>query len=112
MKKTLLAASLFLALIGPSSVFAASESQLSAISTLGELNGIALQCRYIEQMQKIKKALVVNLPKRRELGLLFEQNTNEAFMDFINENAVCPNEHVYFKRVNQAIESLEVAFRK
>lgn len=99
-------------LSGSSPAMAATESQLAAISALGELNGVALQCSYIEQMQQIKRALVLSLPKRRELGELFEQTTNRSFMGFMTDNSVCPEQHIYVEHVGQAIHTLESAFKK
>lgn len=90
----------------------ASDEQLAAISRLGELNGIALQCRYIEQMQNIKRSMILNLPKKRELGFWFEQTTNTAFMDFLNKNAACPDSEVFTQQVNTARTRLETVFKK
>ena len=70
----------------------ASEQQLNSIAAMGKLNGMALHCSYLEQVQQIKRALVLNLPKRRELGAWFEQATNESFMDFISKQQACPSQ--------------------
>jgi len=88
----------------------ATEDQHAAISRLGMLNGIALQCRYFEQMQRIKLTLVANLPKRRELGLLFEDVTNKSFMGFMHQDATCPGSADFVSRVDAAVGKLESAF--
>ncbi len=95
-----------------SSLWAASESQLAAISRAGELNGTALQCGLLEQTQRIKRALVLNLPKERELGEWFDVNTNLSFMNFIDSNSVCPDEASFKIQVEDSITQLESAFRK
>ena len=91
---------------------AASNSQLGAIADLGRLNGVALQCRYTTQMQQIKQALVLNLPKQRALGEWFESSTNDSFMAFMSSNASCPSAVDFMQEVNAAIITLEAEFKK
>ncbi len=91
---------------------AASDSQLESIADLGRLNGVALQCRYTTQMQQIKQALVLNLPKQRVLGEWFENKTNDSFMAFMTTNASCPSATEFMQQVNAAIITLESEFKK
>ncbi len=94
------------------SVRAETEDQHAAITTLGELNGVALQCRYFEQMQRIKHTLVANLPKRRELGLLFEDATNRSFLAFMQRDETCPGSADFVGQVDSAVNRLETVFAK
>ena len=91
---------------------AATESQLDSIADLGRLNGVALQCSYTIQMQQIKQALVLNLPKQRALGEWFENKTNDSFMAFMETKASCPSAVEFMQEVNAAIITLESAFKK
>ena len=91
---------------------AATDSQLDSIAELGRLNGIALQCSYTTQMQQIKQALVLNLPKQRALGAWFEEKTNASFMAFMSANASCPSATEFMQQVNAAIITLESEFKK
>ncbi len=91
---------------------AASDSQLNSIADLGRLNGVALQCRYTTQMQQIKQALVLNLPKQRALGEWFESSTNDSFMAFMSTNASCPSPVDFMQEVNAAIIIMESEFKK
>lgn len=91
---------------------AATESQLNSIAELGKLNGVALQCSYKTQMQQIKQALVLNLPKQRALGEWFESKTNDSFMSFMTTNATCPSAVNFMQQVNAAIITLESEFKK
>lgn len=91
---------------------AATDSQLNAIAELGRLNGMALQCSYTTQMQQIKQALILNLPKKRALGEWFENKTNESFMSFMTTKASCPSVVEFMQQVNAAIITLEVEFKK
>lgn len=91
---------------------AATDSQLNSISVLGKLNGIALQCDYRTQMQQIKQALVVNLPKKRALGEWFETKTNDSFMSFMSSKETCPSAVEFMQKVNAAIINLETEFKK
>ena len=91
---------------------AATDSQLNSIAELGKLNGVALQCSYTTQMQQIKQALVLNLPKKRALGEWFEKTTNDSFMSFMTANASCPSAVEFMQQVNAAIITLESEFKK
>ena len=95
-----------------STAMAADEAKLSAIAEMGRLNGIALQCHYLEQMQRIKRTLVLNLPKQRALGDWFEKKTNASFMDFMNSQASCPGLLQFDKDLAQATQELETVFKK
>jgi hypothetical protein len=92
--------------------FAVSDSQLTSIKKLGELNGIALHCKAFAETQRMKKALVLNLPKRRQLGELFDQETNRSFLDFINNRAACPSLGAFTQQVDAAISDLKMVFSK
>lgn len=91
---------------------AATESQLAVIASLGELNGIALQCRYTEQMQRIKLSLVLHLPKQRALGEWFEHTTNQSFMNFMNNNSTCPDSTAFVQQIDNAVNVLGKEFKK
>ncbi len=90
---------------------ATSEEQLQAISEIGRLNGIALQCRFLPQVQRIKRELVLNLPKQRALGDWFEQKTNESFMGFMQKGEACPAVFDFDQSLQQAVVKLEEAFK-
>lgn len=91
---------------------ATSDAQLKAIAEMGRLNGIALQCRYLQQVQRIKQELVLNLPKQRPLGDWFEQKTNESFMSFMQDDLNCPPEHDFEQEYQQAVATLKSEFKK
>jgi len=91
---------------------AASDSQLETIAELGRLNGIALHCGYVTQVQQIKQALVLNLPKQRALGAWFEDKTNASFMAFMSTNASCPSATEFMQEVNAEIITLESEYKK
>ncbi len=101
-----------LLVIFQSSAWAANEDQLAAISRAGELNGIALQCKFLEQTQRLKRALVLNLPKERKLGEWFDVNTNMSFMEFISSKSVCPDEQSFKSQVDASIKQVESAFKQ
>ncbi|MCU7934318.1 MAG: hypothetical protein KZQ99_05485 [Candidatus Thiodiazotropha sp. (ex Dulcina madagascariensis)] len=90
---------------------AVNDDQLAAIRELGSLNGIALHCNGLAETQRIKRALVLNLPKRRQLGELFDYETNRAFMAFIDENAGCPAPRALKQRIDAALDRLETVYK-
>jgi hypothetical protein len=89
---------------------AISDAQYGSIEALGELNGIALQCGYIEQTQRMKRILVATLPKRRALGLAFDDATNKSFLRFMEQKTSCMSEQELSGRVDEAITRLKTEF--
>jgi len=87
-----------------------SDDQYASIQALGTLNGVALHCRYLEETQRMKQALISTLPKRRELGMAFDQITNEAFLGFIERNETCPEASDFGESVDKAIHNLKQSF--
>lgn len=88
------------------------DEHFSTIRRLGQLNGVALHCKGLEETQRIKRALVLNLPKRRQLGDLFDVETNASFLRFIEESGSCPNPDLLRKQVDEAILQLEATFNR
>lgn len=87
-----------------------SDDQYESIRQLGRLNGVALNCQYLGETRRMKKALVVALPKRRQLGELFDTETNSAFLEFIEKKRECPLEAKLSLQVDDAILALDKAF--
>lgn len=112
MKKLKIFLPLFMAVLWVSPAQSATDNQLSAIEKMGALNGVALQCRYMDQMQRIKLSLVLHLPKQRALGDWFEKTTNTAFMDFMGDDESCPDSLDFVEQVDAAIKEIELAFKK
>lgn len=91
-------------------VHAINDTQYNDIKALGALNGIALQCKYLQETRRMKKALVTILPKRRQLGQVFDDATNESFLAFIQQDSTCPDATEFERRVDAAIQTLENSF--
>lgn len=88
----------------------ATEARYAAVSALGSLNGVALQCRYLDAVRRLKFAVVEHAPKERSYGLAFESATNEAFLEFRREGATCPHPATFERRVDEAVTRLGAAF--
>ena len=99
-------------LLWQSQALAVDETQLAPIRELGALNGIALHCKRLEETQRMKRALVANLPKIRQLGELFDYETNRSFMNFIEQNAVCPSPESLSRQVDEALQRLQAAYSR
>lgn len=99
-------------LIWQSTAMAASDAQLLAVAEMGRLNGVALQCKYLDQAQEIKRLLVLNLPKERALGDWFEQKTSASFMGFMESKDDCPGLIQFDKVLGTAKKQLETVFKK
>ncbi|MES9950687.1 MAG: hypothetical protein ABW118_17150 [Candidatus Thiodiazotropha sp.] len=103
----MLTASLALTTVQPREASAQSSEQLAAITALGSLNGIALHCKALSETQRIKRTLVATLPKRRQLGELFDYETNRSYMAFIEKNNTCPTPRSLQQRVDEALDRLK-----
>ena len=103
-------AMLALTLQAPPIPAAPTQGQLDAIARMGELNGIALQCRFVDQTRRIKQELIKNLPKQRALGEWFERKTTDSFMRFMREGGTCPGLIEFDHELDAAAGQLEEAF--
>jgi len=92
--------------------FAISEPQTQSILRLGELNGIALKCQYLQQARKIKLALAQALPKQRGLGEMYEEETNRSFLELINSGKACPGEATIEKMIQTEITNMKHHFQQ
>lgn len=90
---------------------AAATSQEQALKALGALNGAALQCRYMDEMHRIKDAVVTYVPRTRSMGILFEEATSESYLALIREESACPPREKFAREVDDAIEALAAAFK-
>ncbi len=97
--------------VAPMSVLAETEEQLQAVKEMGALYGVALPCKYLQQTRRIKSGMVETLPKKRYLGQVFEQATNESFLEFTKAGTTCPGEEEMAEKVNAAIEQLQQHFK-
>ena len=89
---------------------AVTDAQYHSIIALGELNGIALHCGYIEQTRRMKRVLVNTLPKQRALGLAFDEATHKSFLGFIERQDSCMGEQELSSRVDMAVDRLKSEF--
>ncbi|BAO45642.1 hypothetical protein [Thiolapillus brandeum] len=81
-----------------------------AVEELGRLNGVALNCRFFDQAQRIKRIMIDNLPKQRELGQIFEDETNASFLRFTKAAKPCPSPAEFAEHVGEAEDALKQAF--
>lgn len=86
------------------------EPRYRAVSAVGELNGVALQCRYLDQVRRMKGAVVAYAPKERSYGLAFDEATNSAFLAFARRNDSCPVHAEFEQEVGRRIEHMAQTF--
>ncbi len=89
---------------------AVDDAQYQSIVRLGELNGIAMQCKFFGETRRMKKAMIASLPKRRALGEAFDEVTNQTYLAFIKNNARCPDANRFSQQVDEAIAVLRKRF--
>ena len=108
--RAIFVAAIALYMVSVPRLFATTDEQLNVIAQLGQLNGMALQCKYFRQSNRIKQALVAVLPKQRQLGQVFEDTTNQSFLALLKDASSCPVEAAVAGRINAGIEALNAAF--
>ena len=89
---------------------AASEAGHAAIRDLGSLNGVALACKFGDEVSRMKAAVVDNAPKLRSYGLAFDDATNAAFLSFIERGDPCPSRNRFSEQVDAAIDEVARVF--
>lgn len=99
-------------LLTSSQLLAVTDAQLASIKTLGEINGVALSCKRLNQTQRMKQAVVSSLPKIRYLGDAFDQASNDAFLSFLAAGKLCPTKSAFNSQVTEAINVLKTQFPK
>ncbi len=95
-----------------STSLAINNEQLSTIAEMGRLNGIALNCQYVQEIRQIKQILIANLPTKKALGVWFQQKTNDAYIAFMNSHKTCPGLIHFDKQLEQAKRKLQAAYKK
>ena len=91
-------------------VQASDDPRYQSVVELGELNGIALQCKRLDQVRRMKSAVVLYAPKERRYGLAFDQATNDAFLAFIKNQDACPSADGLARRVGHQIDRMQEVF--
>jgi hypothetical protein len=86
------------------------KAQREAVAGLGLLNGQALACRYLDEVRRMKEAVVAHAPQERVFGADFDKATNDGFLRFRSEGATCPAPAVFAGRVDARIEALAESF--
>ncbi len=106
------AAAVIAVLLAPAALASDEDPRYAAVKGLGELNGVALQCKYVDQVRRMKSAVVANAPKERSFGLAFDQATNDAFLAFISNGEGCPTHATLERRVGHQIDAMREAFAR
>ena len=86
------------------------DARFAAIEGLGTLNGVALQCKDLDQVRRMKTAVIANAPKERTFGLAFDHATNDAFLAFIKNDETCPTHSALARQVGHQIDRLTETF--
>lgn len=105
-----LPAMLVLACAAGGATAADPDPRYAAVDGLGTLNGVALQCKYLDQVRRMKSAVVEHAPKERSFGLAFDEATNRSFLAFIRAGEGCPSHDTLERRVGHQIDALRAAF--
>lgn len=91
-------------------VGAEPDPRYDTVKALGSLNGVALNCKYLDQVRRMKSAVVESAPKERSFGLAFDEATNSAFLSMIDERRPCPSPAGFERTVDDGIEAMRKAF--
>lgn len=86
------------------------DPRYAAVEALGQLNGVALPCKYLDQVRRMKAAVVEHSPKERSFGLAFDEATNTAFLAFVRGGEPCPGHDTLARDVGDRIDAMIEAF--
>lgn len=99
-------------LLTTTAALADTQARYDAVKSLGSLNGVALQCKYLDQVTRMKQAIVESVPKERSYGLAFEQATNDSFLAFIRQQGACPGPAGFEQAVAERIQQMQQLFSR
>jgi len=88
--------------------FAADEGS-TALTAIGEINGIALACQQPAIASRARNAVTTTAPKTRANGEFFENATNTAYLEQ-GKSRPCPDVATLVKHLNEAEKNLSAAF--
>lgn len=77
-----------------------------SVSALGQLNGIALACQQMALSARLREILINEAPKEREIGELYEQATQTAFLAQGQEGKSCPDSKAFAVQIDDARTTL------
>lgn len=84
---------------------------LTVISDLGRLNGIALACRQPALSTRLRDMVINLAPKERQVGEAFEQATSAAFLAQGQPDAPpCPATRQLVSRIEQGESALKTQY--
>ena len=89
-----------------------AENQGEAVVTaLGKANGIALFCRYSQEVEEIKNAMMAHTPKRPEYRDIFFDATNDTFLKQTRFKRACPSQAQLALTIQKQTLNLKEAFK-
>lgn len=90
----------------------ASDEGSAAVTELGQLNGIALACNQPALVTRARNVVVTTAPKTRDIGEMFENATNAAYLEQGKSQAACPDSATLANRIATTEKRLQAAFPK
>lgn len=103
---------LFLALTAICNPGHASGEGTAVVTELGQLNGIALACNQPALVSRARNVVVTTAPKTREIGEVFENATNAAYLEQGKSLTPCPDGATLSGRIAASEKRLQAAFPK
>ena len=88
----------------------ATDEGTAAVSALGELNGIALDCKQPALVTRARNIIVTTAPKTRENGEIFEAASSAAYLEQ-GKGASCPDVATLARLLEAGEQGLQSAFR-
>lgn len=103
---------LFLSLAALCNPGHAADEGTAAVTELGQLNGIALACQQPALVTRTRNAIVTTAPKTRDIGEMFENSTNAAYLEQGKGKTPCPDGAALAGRIAAGEKRLQAAFPK
>lgn len=85
----------------------ASAAAQAAVQALGQLNGQALACRQMAVSAQSKSLMIKHAPKTRRYGEIFEEATNDAYLEQGKDQDTCLKPAEFAARLSELSARLQ-----
>lgn len=98
-----------LAAAQPATPASAADAGLEAVAALAQINGQALACQEPAAARRAKTLMLAHAPKTLRYGMLFDEQTQLAFLAQTRNSAVCPDAATFGTRLDTVALRLQAS---
>lgn len=80
---------------------------IAAVADLARINGQALACQEVTVVSRAKKLMLAHAPKVQRYGAVFEDGTNQAYLEQSRGSQACPDLALFYQRLDVVTATLQ-----